>query len=67
MNEKGAIARGLAFIADVRQELDKVTWPSRKEIIITTIVVFVMAVMAALFFSVVDTAAYKLVHFIIGR
>ncbi|MDR1476426.1 MAG: preprotein translocase subunit SecE [Holosporales bacterium] len=67
MNDKSAISRCLSFIGDVRQELDKITWPSRKEVTITTIVVFVLAVIAALFFSIVDTVAYKVIHFVIGR
>lgn len=42
------------FIKQVRQEVAKVTWPSRKEATISTLMVFVMVVLAALFFLVVD-------------
>jgi preprotein translocase subunit SecE len=42
------------FIRQVRQEVAKVTWPSRKETIVTTASVFVMVIFAALFFFVVD-------------
>lgn len=42
------------FVRQVRQEVAKVTWPTRKEATISTIMVFVMAVLAALFFLVVD-------------
>jgi preprotein translocase subunit SecE len=67
VKSKSAISRFFTFVRDVRQEIDKVTWPSRKEVTITSIVVVVMAIIAALFFSVVDTASYKVVHSIIGR
>ena len=42
------------FIRQVRTELDKVTWPSRKELIATTGSVIAMSALAALFFFVVD-------------
>jgi preprotein translocase subunit SecE len=42
------------FIRQVRQEVSKVTWPSRKETTITTAMVFVMVVLASLFFLAVD-------------
>ena len=44
------------FARQVRQETSKVTWPTRKETTITTIMVFVMVTVAALFFLVVDQA-----------
>ena len=42
------------FIREVRQEGAKVTWPSRKETLVTTGMVFVMVFLAAIFFFVVD-------------
>ena len=42
------------FIRQVRQEAAKVTWPTRKETLITTAMVFAMSVLAAVFFFVVD-------------
>ena len=42
------------FIREVRQELAKVTWPTRKELVATTLSVLVMSALAALFFFVVD-------------
>lgn len=42
------------FIQQVRQEVAKVTWPSRKETMITTGMVFLMVVLIALFFFFVD-------------
>ena len=42
------------FIQQVRQELARVTWPTRKETLQTTLMVFVMVIIAAAFFFVVD-------------
>jgi preprotein translocase subunit SecE len=42
------------FFRDVRSEMAKVTWPSRRETLITTGLVFAMAALAAVFFFVVD-------------
>jgi preprotein translocase subunit SecE len=42
------------FIEEVRQEVSRVTWPTRKETVVTTAVVFVMVFIAAGFFFVVD-------------
>ena len=38
------------FVREVRQEMAKVTWPTKKELITTTAMVFVMAILAAVFF-----------------
>jgi preprotein translocase subunit SecE len=42
------------FLQQVRAETSKVTWPSRRETMISTIMVFVMAILAALFFFSAD-------------
>ena len=42
------------FMREVRQEISKVTWPSRKETMISTGMVFVMVFLAAVFFFLVD-------------
>ena len=42
------------FVREVRQEVSKVTWPSRKETAITTGMVLLMVVLAALFFFLID-------------
>jgi preprotein translocase subunit SecE len=44
----------LKFFREVRDEVKKVTWPSRRETVITTIMVFAFAFVAALFFLVGD-------------
>lgn len=42
------------FIREVRQELNKVTWPSRKETGVSTAMVLIMVTIAAIFFLLVD-------------
>ena len=54
----------LQFLQQVRQETSKITWPTRKETMISTVMVFVMVIIAALFFFAVDqvlSAGVKLV------
>jgi preprotein translocase subunit SecE len=57
------------FLQQVRTEVSKVTWPTRRETIITTIMVLVMVIMAALFFLVADQVLSFLVTVVlcIGR
>ncbi|WP_026381884.1 preprotein translocase subunit SecE [Afifella pfennigii] len=42
------------FLQQVRTEVGKVTWPTRRETLITTVMVFVMVFLAAVFFFVAD-------------
>jgi len=42
------------FVKEVRQEASKVTWPTRKETTISTVMVFFMVILAAIFFLIVD-------------
>lgn len=46
----------LQFIQQVRGEVAKVVWPTRREVMLTTIMVFIMAALTAVFFSLVDMA-----------
>ena len=46
----------LQFIQQVRTEVGKVFWPSRREVVLTTVMVFLMAALTATFFSLVDLA-----------
>jgi preprotein translocase subunit SecE len=50
------------FLKEVRQEASKVTWPTRKETLITTAMVFVMGFVAAIFFVLAD----QIIRFGIG-
>ncbi len=44
------------FISQVRAEVGKVVWPTRREVMLTTLMVFLLATLAAVFFSLVDLA-----------
>jgi preprotein translocase subunit SecE len=44
----------LEFLRQVRQEVGRVTWPSRRETTVTTSMVFLMVFVAAIFFFMID-------------
>jgi preprotein translocase subunit SecE len=54
------------FIREVRQELERVTWPSRKELIATTLSVLAMSAVAAVFFFFVDQVLAFGVRIVLG-
>ena len=54
------------FLQEVRTETQKVTWPSRRETLITTAMVFVMVAVASVFFLIVDQIIRIAVTFVLG-
>jgi preprotein translocase subunit SecE len=54
------------YVREVIGEVKKVTWPTRKETTVTTIMVFIMVVLAAIFFFVIDLALSAGVKFVLG-
>ena len=54
------------FMQEVRAETQKVTWPTRREVAITTAMVFVMVAVAAVFFLVADQLIRFVVTLILG-
>ncbi len=54
------------FLQEVRAEAQKVTWPTRRETMITTIMVFVMVALAGLFFFAADQLIRYVVTLILG-
>ena len=44
----------LQFLQQVRSEVARVTWPTRREVVLTTVMVFVMASLTSIFFFLVD-------------
>ena len=54
------------FLQEVRSETAKVTWPTRRETTITTIMVFVMVAAASIFFTVADQVIRVLITYILG-
>ena len=60
------MADPLQFIQEVRQEAAKVTWPTRRETLITTGLVIAMVVLASLFFLAVDEVLQLAVRFVLN-
>lgn len=54
------------FMQEVRAETDKVTWPSRRETAITTLMVFIMSALAAIFFLLADQVIRFFVTLVLG-
>ena len=49
-----ATTNPLQFIQQVRSEVCKVIWPTRREVFLTTVMVFILAALTAVFFAIVD-------------
>ena len=49
-----ATTNPLQFIQQVRSEVAKVVWPTRREVMLTTVMVFILAALTAVFFAIVD-------------
>ena len=56
----------LEFLQEVRAEGAKVTWPTRRETTITTIMVFVMVALASIFFFAADQIIRYIVTLLLG-
>ena len=54
------------FIRQVRRETEKVSWPTRKETLISSAMVLVMVTVAAIFFLLVDNIVSFIIQFILG-
>jgi len=63
----GWIGRAKRFLTEVRSELTRVTWPTRREVWATTIVVILTSMVFGLYLFGVDMGLSSLVGWIIGR
>ena len=54
------------FLQEVRSETAKVTWPTRRETMITTMMVFVMVTLASIFFFAADQVIRYLITLVLG-
>ena len=61
-----AVARVREFVLEVLAEFRKVTWPSRQELINSTVVVIVVTVVLAVFLGVIDIVLARAVEWILG-
>jgi preprotein translocase subunit SecE len=55
------------FLRDVKMEMKKVTWPTRKETLAATAMVIILSVLVAFFLGILDVALAKLVSTVLGR
>lgn len=55
-----------AFLRQVKQEIAKITWPTRQETTQMTVVVIVASLVMAVFFGVADALSLRLVGWILG-
>ncbi|MAI97911.1 MAG: preprotein translocase subunit SecE [Rhodobacteraceae bacterium] len=55
----------LKYVQQVRNEVSKIVWPTRKETITTTFMVFIMSAIVALFFFIVDTLTSNILDIIL--
>ncbi|EKE45238.1 preprotein translocase, SecE subunit, putative [Oceaniovalibus guishaninsula JLT2003] len=55
----------LQFIQQTRAEIAKVVWPTRREVLLTTVMVFIMATLTAVFFFAVDFIIRQGLQFIL--
>jgi len=56
----------IQFIQQVRSEVSKVVWPSRREVILTSTMVFILTALTAIFFSIVDLSIRSGLQAILG-
>jgi len=49
-----ATTNPIQFIQEVRAQVSKIVWPTRREVLLTTVMVFIMATLTAIFFALVD-------------
>jgi len=54
------------FVGQVRAEARKIVWPSRKETWITSVMVFIMVIIATVFFAVVDFGLSFVMKFLLA-
>jgi preprotein translocase subunit SecE len=63
----GRIERMRVFLSEVRNELKRVTWPSRKEVYATTVVVILFSVFFGLYLFTLDYGLNSIVQWIFSR
>jgi len=56
----------IKFLREVKVELKKVSWPSRKETIGSTSVVLVVVIIVAMFLGLIDIGLSRLIRIILG-
>ena len=60
------MANPLKFVQEVRAETSKVTWPTRNETLVTTVMVFILVFLSSAFFFIADRILNWIVSFLLG-
>jgi preprotein translocase subunit SecE len=63
----GRFERWRLFLSEVRNELKRVTWPTRKEVYATTVVVILTSLFFGIYLWVIDLGADRLYRLILQR
>ena len=53
------------YVQQVRNEVSKIVWPTRKETMTTTVMVLIMSALVALFFFIIDTITSNMLDIIL--
>jgi len=61
-----AFTNPLQFLQQTRAEVAKVVWPTRREVLLTTVMIFILSALAATYFSLVDLGIRTALTAIIG-
>ena len=65
VSEKNILQKGLQFLREVKVELKKVTWPSRKQTLGSTLVVIILVMIISLFLGVVDVGLSGIIRVVL--
>ena len=65
VSEKNVLQKGIQFLREVRVELKKVTWPSRKQTLGSTLVVIILVMIISLFLGVVDLGLSGIIRLVL--
>ncbi len=65
VGEKNLLDKSIQFLREVKIELKKVTWPSRKQTMGSTLVVIILVMIISLFLGVVDFSLSKLIQVVL--
>ncbi len=65
IQKQNILQKGIQFLREVRVELKKVTWPSRKQTIGSTVVAIVLVMIVSIFLGVVDMSLSNLIQLVL--
>ncbi|MBF0117452.1 MAG: preprotein translocase subunit SecE [Desulfobacterales bacterium] len=66
VSKESSLGKAIQFLREVKVELKKVTWPSRKQTTGSTVVVLILVVVLSFFLGIVDIGLSALIKFVLG-